>query len=1198
MAITEDVSTPLPVTGSDAGSTTPTTKTITSASFSPPARSLLVALVGGGWGNGAAMAATVTDSAGGTWTAAVSAVGTSTAARGVAAVFYQYLSSAPGAITVTTSITNTCAGRFLAVRVLNGAASSQASSGTGTLVGLVGTTNPTVSVTTTVAGSVVYGVIDDCGTNLAPTPNAQTVFLPNGNFNDVIDSIDIVAWKSAAATGVTGATTFGGTYPSANKTNIAALEIVPAVITAVTAVTAAGTGVASNAITSVSSNHPAAASASAVGTANGATGLLPIVPSFPAVPRDADVELFVNNGWTDVTTDVRNSIGIDITRGRPNEASASQPSTCAMVFDNRSGNYSPRNPNGVYFGQIGRNTPIRVAVGLATDTFVRSAANDWGRMDTGQIWRGFSSGTYTPSDFQVTGGVGTHSVSAAGGFRYTYTQNTDWADVDLSVTFTLPFTTVTGGSIYPGSLILRRRSDNDYFAVFPMIQPSGQILIGLVDSTGPNVNTVFVDSGIIHSSSQPIRVRAQIERNTLRGKLWRASGPEPYAWQVVDNVGFAQFYSGAVGVYSGTQASNTNTYPLVVSYSNFKVRSARFFGEVTTWPQHWDTTGTDTIAPIEAAGISRRLGQGQFPQQSTLYKSQANQTPAAKAYWSCEDGVDSAFISSNIGGPNMTVQSTVSLSTPPTTKFAAYSGFASSAPIPTVGTNTTWVGAVPPYTNTNAATLSFITRLGATTIVDTGIIATLVMEGTANRWQIRYRSSTGPPVLVGDLSVTVQQNGVGQIYDSGITAFNANDQDILITLALNQNGTGVTYTLSVLPVGSYSDTRDSFTVPSCTIQRAVQVMIGEQGQAADTPIGHISVVDYVQDDFSIRSINAYRGETAGTRLARLCSQISVPFSFVGNLNTTAAVGAQHVDTALNIISEAADADLGTLTEPRGDIGFLYRTRTSTYLQNSSASISYAGGQVAAPFEPVDDDQLTRNNVAVVRRDGTTATAELLSGRMSVVDPALGGVGNYSTSTTINIATDDQLPDVAGWLLNLGTVDLARYPKVRVDLASPQVVADATLTARILDLSIDDRFLITNPKPGQSADSIDLLVRGYSEHISNFEHYIVFNAAPAAPYSTVVLDIADAKLDSAGSVLAAAATSVATTLSVATTTGPLWTTTALPLHITIGGEQMTVTAVIGTSSPQTFTVTRSTNGIIKAQAAGAVVKLYRPGILAL
>ena len=63
--------------------------------------------------------------------------------------------------------------------------------------------------------------------------------------------------------------------------------------------------------------------------------------------------------------------------------------------------------------------------------------------------------------------------------------------------------------------------------------------------------------------------------------------------------------------------------------------------------------------------------------------------------------------------------------------------------------------------------------------------------------------------------------------------------------------------------------------------------------------------------------------------------------------------------------------------------------------------------------------------------------------------------------------------------------------------------------------------------------------------------------------------------------------------------PLWTTSAgdFPFDINIGGEQITVTNITGASSPQTFTVTRSVNGVVKAQSSGADVRLFFPMILA-
>ena len=94
-----------------------------------------------------------------------------------------------------------------------------------------------------------------------------------------------------------------------------------------------------------------------------------------------------------------------------------------------------------------------------------------------------------------------------------------------------------------------------------------------------------------------------------------------------------------------------------------------------------------------------------------------------------------------------------------------------------------------------------------------------------------------------------------------------------------------------------------------------------------------------------------------------------------------------------------------------------------------------------------------------------------------------------------------------------------------------------------------------------------------------------------------------RVDTDGSQLAAGATATATSLSVATTSGPVWVTSTVypeefPFDITVGGERMQVSAVTGTSSPQSFTVVRSRNGVVKAQTAGTDVRLADPAYLAL
>ena len=214
MAITEDASTPAVVSGTGMGS-------ITTASFSPPANTLLIALACGGssqTGSGETTT-TITDSTGGSWLRKTWA-GSSSWPRGEVAVFYRYLSAAPGSMTVTASWAQNAQGRFLAVRVLNGANSSQ----TGASASAFQASNLEVSISTTTAGAWVYGVVDDpYGTQTFTAGSGNTII---NSFGDTSDGLQIAAIKASAAVTTPGAFTFGVTN-NGDGGYVACMEVLP-----------------------------------------------------------------------------------------------------------------------------------------------------------------------------------------------------------------------------------------------------------------------------------------------------------------------------------------------------------------------------------------------------------------------------------------------------------------------------------------------------------------------------------------------------------------------------------------------------------------------------------------------------------------------------------------------------------------------------------------------------------------------------------------------------------------------------------------------------------------------------------------------------------------------------------------------------------------------------------------------------------
>ena len=161
----------------------------------------------------------------------------------------------------------------------------------------------------------------------------------------------------------------------------------------------------------------------------------------------------------------------------------------------------------------------------------------------------------------------------------------------------------------------------------------------------------------------------------------------------------------------------------------------------------------------------------------------------------------------------------------------------------------------------------------------------------------------------------------------------------------------------------------------------------------------------------------------------------------------------------------------------------------------------------------------------------------------------------------------------------------------IDLAANPELVDGWLSC-----GVGSRIVRSNPPAQYGGGPLDTLVEGWTETIGPRSWMVQVTPSPAAPWRVGVWNGSTTRYDTNGSQLDQAATATATTLRVRTTSGPTWTTNpaALPLDLSVGGERVRVTA-IGTASGgvQTMTVTRAINGVTKAHAAGAVVRLWQP-----
>ncbi len=265
------------------------------------------------------------------------------------------------------------------------------------------------------------------------------------------------------------------------------------------------------------------------------------------------------------------------------------------------------------------------------------------------------------------------------------------------------------------------------------------------------------------------------------------------------------------------------------------------------------------------------------------------------------------------------------------------------------------------------------------------------------------------------------------------------------------------------------------------------------------------------------------------------------------------------------------------------------------------TLDVSTGQVDDPFGPVDDDQRNRNLVVANRKNGSSATFTDATGPLGTA-----AIGVYDSSVTLNTSTDGVLLDYASWMVHQGTIEGLRYPNLNLDLCAVPALIDGWASARL-----NSRFDIANissKATGHSPGTVPVLDEGYTETLDPYAWAVAANCSPFQPWRIFLIaaetgDVGEfaGRLDTDGSTLTSSLTNSATSFSVTTTgTNRPWTTRAddLPFDIVVDGERMTVTAISSATSPQTFTATRSVNGVVKSHLANAAVSLWQPLVLSL
>ena len=921
------------------------------------------------------------------------------------------------------------------------------------------------------------------------------------------------------------------------------------------------------------------------------------------VPLQHRIELYINGAWVDVSTYLLDR-PVTPTGGTSDEARRLVPGTFGFELDNSDGRFTPGNPTSPYYGSLGLNTPVRwsLAAGLPHLTVTGAASSrattpDDASLDITTDWflaveaEPPVSIPASPSTYEIYGKFNPtgNQRSILLGMQYTGKLRVRWSTDGTAATEKDAFSSIALPQRLWSTRAFAAWLDVDNGASghtchFYVADTLAQII---ANPAGTEFGTAFVESGTtsVFSSTAPLDIGDITGSGFLPypGGIRKAQARNgKYDGTIVANPDFTAQTVGATSFVDSAGRTWSITSPATIDKWQ-----TRQLGEIVSNEPDW-TEGDPGLPTVKvtASGTSRRLGQRDKALKSALTRKTMAPyyVDNLTAHWPWEDGSDSSQAASSM--PGVAPMQVAGFrfhgddSLPATDGLANLAagqsgGFNARVPVGPAGSDTDW--SINWFVN--------IPQMNATTyplMVATG-------NGTAHQWVIQV-NSTDVIVSATDIGgggvvlTTFPWDGVKFIFPS------------LLRLHANTNGGNVDWKMEWIPI--YGPTAGTSFGPGTlsfagTCGRATNLaLLMPAAPPGGISMGQFSVTTGTVDGFLAPADRAYAGEAAAARWKRICDEEQIAALVEGTLTDSALMGPQPIASLTDVLEDCARTDGGMQAEQRHAAGIGLRTLRSLYNQTPRITFDVDAGDVGLPFGPKLDDQRIHNDVTAQRTNGSSVRVT------TTPPPAQDQV--YDGTVDANVDNDGLLLDVAYWELHLGTTPQdrhwMRYPTVRTDLVSRDALVDDYLHS-----GPGDTFQVLNI-PQHAPDAVVLLREGDRENVDTTHWDIELTSSPGLLYEVGVRDSTSrGKRDSGDSTLSAdfiAGTN--TSMTVAIASGLLWTTAGgdFPLELDVGGARITVTAISGASSPQTFTVSATVvNGVAKTVPAGTKVRLWRPTVRA-
>src|SRR6185437_340124 len=360
-------------------------------------------------------------------------------------------------------------------------------------------------------------------------------------------------------------------------------------------------------------------------------GALTVTQSvFPLSPLDLEFDLYLGTSWVNVSTYVYQRSGsappVSITRGKPNESETTDPSTAGWEWNNQDGRFSPLNPAGAYYGQIARNTLVRIST-QAANSYLRLENQDGTDSAFAQAAAATALNITGDLEFRVQLRLSDWTPCTIAG-RWEGTES--WSlnlENSGSVTF---WWSPDGSASHSATSTVALPFSRSPFA----IRVTFAVATGTATFyTSPTIDGTYTQLGspVVFGSSTSLFAATGMALKIGYSANWvtnaghfTLSAPTPYG-AMHGRVYEARLYNGiggtvvADGVFSALAAGTTTwSDPEGRSWSlsglaEISGREYRFHGNMSPLPPTWDKTGRDMAVSSQASGLLRLLGQGSPP---------------------------------------------------------------------------------------------------------------------------------------------------------------------------------------------------------------------------------------------------------------------------------------------------------------------------------------------------------------------------------------------------------------------------------------------------------------------------------------------------------------------------------------------------------------------------------------------------------